>query len=251
MSFGTQFYKVQVYARTRDRYYTFCTPECAKAINEYQDYRRRCGELIKDESPLFRRQFSRFSINKPLPISQPSVMEAIDESLKKSGVKSSAKKVMRSHSFRKRFKTVCEQSGMKSINVELLLGHSIGVSNSYYRPAESDILEDYMIHAAADALTIDPTQKLQQENQELKFEQAQEIARLKAHLEAREEKDRKISEEWQALKREMDELRKFVFPGPVPQDKQMRKTFLKVVKSYYKDEKGIGIDVDDVSNNLE
>ena len=30
-----------------------------------------------------------------------------------------------------------------------------GVSGHYYRPAESDILEDYMTHAA-DALTIDP-----------------------------------------------------------------------------------------------
>ena len=37
-------YKVQVYARTRDKYFTFCTPECAKAIQEYLDYRKRCGE---------------------------------------------------------------------------------------------------------------------------------------------------------------------------------------------------------------
>ena len=70
-----------------------------------------------------------------------------------------------------------------------------------------------MTHAA-DALTISSELRLKQENQGLKFEQAQEIARLKAHLEAREEKDRKISEEWQALKKEMDELRKFVFPKP-------------------------------------
>ncbi len=47
-------YKVQVYARTRDKYYTFFTPECAKAIQEYLDYRKRCEE-IRDESPLFRR----------------------------------------------------------------------------------------------------------------------------------------------------------------------------------------------------
>lgn len=84
-------YKVQVYARTRDKYYTFCTPECAKAIQEYLDYRNRCGEELKDESPLFRRQFNRFSINKPLPISQFSVIEAIDESLKREGVKTKEK----------------------------------------------------------------------------------------------------------------------------------------------------------------
>ena len=48
----------------------------------------------------------------------------------------------------------------------------------------------------------------------------------------------------------MDELRKFVFPHPVPRDKQMRKTYLKVVKSHYKDEKGIAIiGIDDVSGD--
>ena len=72
--------------------------------------------------------------------------------------------------------TQCERSGMKSINVKMLLGHGIGVSGHYYRPAESDILEDYMTHAAADALTIDPTQRLQQENQDLKTTQDREIA---------------------------------------------------------------------------
>ncbi|MGH9984149.1 MAG: tyrosine-type recombinase/integrase [Nitrososphaeraceae archaeon] len=99
-------YKIQVYARTRDKYYTFTTPECAKAIDEYLGYRVRCGEILKDESPLFRRQFNRFSINKPLFISQPSVMEAVDDAIKKAGCKSS--KIMRSHAFRKGFKSICE-----------------------------------------------------------------------------------------------------------------------------------------------
>ena len=36
------------------------------------------------------------------------------------------------HGYRKAFKTICENSGMKSINIELLLGHNIGVSGSYY-----------------------------------------------------------------------------------------------------------------------
>jgi site-specific recombinase XerD len=97
-----------------------------------------------------------------------SIEKAIDEVLKKSGVKT--KEAMRSHAFRKGFKSICEQSGMKSINVEMLLGHDIGVSGYYYRPAESDILEDYMIHAA-DALTIDPTQRLKQENADLRMRQ--------------------------------------------------------------------------------
>ena len=35
------------------------------------------------------------------------------------------------------FKTRCEIAGMKPINVEKLLSHSIGISNSYYRPTDT------------------------------------------------------------------------------------------------------------------
>ena len=75
---------------------------------------------------------------------------------------------------------------MKSINVELLMGHDIGVSGHYYRPAESDILEDFMSHAA-DALTISDEYRLKKRNQELETVQAQEIASLKAKLEDKEQ----------------------------------------------------------------
>jgi integrase len=59
-------YKVQVYACTRDKYYTFCTPECYIAIQEYLNFRKRYGEEIKDKSPLFREHFNKdnqFTIN--------------------------------------------------------------------------------------------------------------------------------------------------------------------------------------------
>ncbi len=62
-------YRVQVYARTGDKYYTFCTPECYDAIQEYLNYRKRCREELKDKSPLFRKHFNKhdpFTINVPL-----------------------------------------------------------------------------------------------------------------------------------------------------------------------------------------
>ena len=48
------------------------------------------------------------------------------------------------HVFRKYFKTTTEGAGMRSINVETLIGHSIGVSDSYYRPKERELLDDYL-----------------------------------------------------------------------------------------------------------
>ncbi len=172
---GQELYKVRVYARTRDEYYSFVTPEAkSEGIDPYLDYRRRCGEKLEDEFTLFRKQFNRFSINKPFPMSQYSVIDFIDSAITKSGMKS--KKTMKSHAFRKGFKTICEQSGMKSINVELLLGHSIGVSNSFYRPGESDVLSDFM--RAIDNLTINPNQRLERENAQLKKNQQEYLVEL-------------------------------------------------------------------------
>lgn len=57
---GLKLYKVLVYAGTRDKYFTFCTPECYNAIQDYLDYRKRCGENpLKDKSPLFRKDFNK------------------------------------------------------------------------------------------------------------------------------------------------------------------------------------------------
>ena len=44
-------------------------------------------------------------------------------------------------------------AGMKPINVEVLMGHSTGISDSYYRATENELLEDYL--KAVDFLTID------------------------------------------------------------------------------------------------
>ncbi|HJT85776.1 MAG TPA: hypothetical protein VJ697_14935 [Nitrososphaeraceae archaeon] len=41
---------------------------------------------------------------------------------------------------------------MHPLNVELILGHAIGLSDSYYQPTEKEILEDYL--KALDLFTI-------------------------------------------------------------------------------------------------
>jgi hypothetical protein len=33
---------------------------------------------------------------------------------------------------------------MRSINVEITMGHDLGVSESYWRPTEREVLEDYL-----------------------------------------------------------------------------------------------------------
>ena len=175
---GLKLYKVKVYAGTRDSYISYCTLEGYRAIQEYLSFRTRCGEHLGDKSPLFRKHFNRldpFTMNVPKFLLDDSVEKIMDEVLRKSGVKTS--EAMRSHALRKGFMSTCERTGMKSINVKMLMGHSIGVENSYYKPTDDDLLNDYMTHAA-DALTIDPTQRLKQENAELRKTQSDYLAEL-------------------------------------------------------------------------
>ena len=176
-------YKIQVYARTRDKYFTFCSPECDTAIQEYLEYRRKSGETLNDKAPLIREQFNidnPFTINVPKPLSEHGVWYTVEQAIKRSGVYKQCKEdgVHLSHGMRKFFKTQCEQTGMKSLHVEMLMGHNVGLASNYYRPPESDLLEDYMTHAA-DSLTIDPTYRLEKQVTRLESERTEEIARLK------------------------------------------------------------------------
>ena len=58
-------YKVNVYAGSKkSSYFSFCTPECRKEIDSYLEWRKRLGEHIKPESPLFRTEFGTLQINR-------------------------------------------------------------------------------------------------------------------------------------------------------------------------------------------
>lgn len=83
---------------------------------------------------------------------------------KKSDIKRNRYEFQTDHGFRKWFKTRCEIAGMKSINIEKLMGHSVGISDSYYRATELELLEDYL--KAIDFLTINEENMLRKK---LKF----------------------------------------------------------------------------------
>ena len=56
------------------------------------------------------------------------------------------------HGFRKYFKTQAEQARIPSIKIEMLMGHSLGVTDSYARFTEEEMLEDYLL--GIDNLTV-------------------------------------------------------------------------------------------------
>ncbi|MGC2428774.1 MAG: hypothetical protein WA421_17195 [Nitrososphaeraceae archaeon] len=84
------------------------------------------------------------------------------------------------HGLRKWFKTRCELAGMKPINIEILMNHSTGISDSYYRATEAELLEDYL--KAIDSLTINNQNRLQKQVAVLSEKSSQESIEMKTKL---------------------------------------------------------------------
>ena len=180
---GQNIYRINVYARTRDKYFTFSTVESARVIRDYLDYRERYGEKLEDKSPLIREQFNiedHLRIKNPRFISDKTVEYLIGQVVTRAGIRKPGV-IHLFHGMRKYFISQCESSLMKSLHVSMLSGHTTGIKKYYYKPRDAEILEDFMTHAA-DALTIDPTQKLQKKVQELESEKLEGIEELKAQL---------------------------------------------------------------------
>jgi hypothetical protein len=79
---------------------------------------------------------------------------------------------------------------MRPINVEITMGHDIGVSKSYYKPTEKEVMEDYL--KVVDSLTISGDKVvLQKQVTELKEKTRDNEYIIKAKL---QEKDNDIAE---------------------------------------------------------
>src|SRR5688500_16947756 len=90
------------------------------------------------------------------------------------------------HGYRKFFKTRCELGGMKPINIEKLLSHSTGISDSYYRATEQELLDDYL-KVMEYTLTIDERNKLKKRIDKLEEKNENEDYIIKARLHEKDE----------------------------------------------------------------
>jgi hypothetical protein len=98
---------------------------------------------------------------------------------------------------------------MKSINVELLLGHNIGISRSYYRPSEKELLEDYL--KAVDSLTlnkINNNEKLEKEIDELREKNENNEYVIKSKLQEKDDALITLSDQVMKLMEEVQQLKK-------------------------------------------
>ncbi|MDQ3969449.1 MAG: hypothetical protein M3275_13785, partial [Thermoproteota archaeon] len=119
-----------------------------------------------------------------VPITEHSIRQYYNRLLRSIGIRKERKKrhEFSVHGFRKYFKTKAELAGVKPAAVEMLMGHSLGsVNDSYFKPSENELLNEYLW--ASDALSINATQKLKLE-----------VERLQSGISELEDKNRRIEE---------------------------------------------------------
>ena len=88
------------------------------------------------------------------------------------------------HGFRKWFNTRCKLAGMKPTHIQILMNHSLGISDSYLRPTEGEILDEYL--KAEEFLTINDQHRLQKEVTDISQKAKEENSLVNAKLQQRD-----------------------------------------------------------------
>jgi integrase len=215
-------YKITVYSKSvKSRYVSMCTPECRQSISQYLDYRRRWGERITDDSPLFRADYNvrvRERTREVKPVTIRAIIRAVEVLLRNTGLRHQVSiatgnetvevgrrqpqphqyrrfHIMMTHGFRKFFETNAFKAGMDHMYLRRLMGQQSGLEDAYLKLSEEELLEGDNKHAGyvdvIDQLTIDESNRLRREVQTLRVEK----------------------NSWDDLRRDVDALTKLLKPG--------------------------------------
>jgi integrase/recombinase XerD len=185
---------VLIYDDSTEEYHTFLTPEASKAIDEYFNQRRKDGEHLTPDSPVFRENY-QVGIQKPKFMTIQAVQGVIWRCTKQGGLRETKKGNRYSkqldHSFRKRFNTILKLN--KEINpniIEKMMGHEKGLDGVYLKPTKEEMFEEFK-KGMAD-LTIDDSERVKAENFKLQLEKST----LEKKNEQLNEALRKVDELW-------------------------------------------------------
>jgi integrase len=200
-------YKINVYKKEQESYTTFCTPECARYIDQYLDWRERAGEKITPNSPLFRIEYSINHVNRPKAVSAWVVAHMIHQLLNRTGVRVAAEtrvrtELMQTHGFRKFFKTTCINAGMNPLYSEYIMGHRTGLTKAYFKPTDQELLEGndkalgYV--ATINDLTINEEYRL--------HKKIDEITKKKDEIELREIKHRELKSMREEMEKKFQQI---------------------------------------------
>jgi hypothetical protein len=134
--------KIIIYASDDEQYFSFISSETYFELEKWMKYGQDSCEEIHENSWVMRQlwdtkkgYYHHGTIKNPEKLKSPGIKRLMEDALwtqgirKKSNLKRNRYEFQTDHGSRKWFKTRCEISGMKSINIEILMGHSIGISD--------------------------------------------------------------------------------------------------------------------------
>jgi hypothetical protein len=221
--------RLLVYAGDAEQYYSFITSEAYNALKEWMDFRASYGEKITGDSWLMRDLWQTTNMNygarwglatNPKKLKCSGVKRLLERALWEQGIRQPLKEGAKrhewkaAHGFRKFYKSRAEQI-MKSINVEITMGHDIGISASYYKPTERDVLEDYLKAVTLLSISQDH-QALQQQMQELEEKSKDNEHIIKGRLEEKDKQVLDLRAEVTDLQDTFNGLVKIMFRGGWP-----------------------------------
>ena len=206
--------KIIVYPGDNEEYYSFITPEAYNSLKEWMDFRARHGEKISPNSWLMRNLFVTSERNWRTK-KDPNRINSKVKKLSCNGIKSMIERAIHSqglwtpleegsrrrewkgmHGFRKFFKTQSEKV-MKSLHVEMMLGHNTGLAKNYYRPHQRELLEEYI--KAIDHLTVNDEYRLSKQVQELTEKNEDSEYVIKGKLQEKDEQIKIIQSQMNVL----------------------------------------------------
>jgi integrase len=180
MAGDQKLYEITAYSGDKEEQITFCTPECATAIDDYLRFREARGELLSPDTPIIREQFNTedlLKIQRPKKLDVTSIQRIINELILRAGLRgrkamiegqrhgTTRHEVRACHGFRKWFNTVLKNSNVNPLFTEIWLGHKIGLEPAYLRSSETDHLKEYL--KAIPHLTIREENRLKTKVEEL------------------------------------------------------------------------------------
>jgi len=213
--------KIDVYnTKTKKWYFSFITPEAYTYLKNYMDFRKKFGEKIGPESWLIRdtwqiksqkigRNFLGLA-EKPVQFKSSGIRMMINKAWKIQGVRSEKTEnngkrfeFKSLHGFRKFFETEC-QKVMKPLNISHLMSHDTGITQHYFKPKESDLLEDYL--HAVDLLTINEENRLKKKIDELSEKNQDKDFIIKSKLQEKDEQIRGMQNQLEVIMNTLNTL---------------------------------------------